>query len=362
MRRRWIVLVCLMLSCFPGRSWTNAQKPSSGSEKIAAEIGRWRHFIVETPAVDEQSKAMRASAETGLSNAERAAAEGRSLYALQQLASVRLFLASDQYVSRLPKESRDKMETLEKEWQKAGTELASVLSGTGLPDYDQVPVAVRAIGEVAYSEVKPYYEASLEYGKSTAADYGLAYLGIARSQLELARFCAGPGWKREQKLPQVDNLANEIEQFEDEVLSQYKAPASIEHHDVFIRTSSLIKQARELEGSGLRYGALFRYLQARLSFSKIAKATPAPVDVSETGKRIHKIEQRLAAEAVDHSLARLYLEMAAAQSASGENEAAGTIFEDVLPHYFAALQPAARKAPSAPNPTVTVTLVRWPYT
>jgi hypothetical protein len=34
---------------------------------------------------------------------------------------------------------------------------------------------------------------------------------------------------------------------------------------------------------------------------------------------------------------------------------------DVLPRYFAALEPA-RPAPSRPAPKVTVTLVRWPYT
>jgi len=38
-----------------------------------------------------------------------------------------------------------------------------------------------------------------------------------------------------------------------------------------------------------------------------------------------------------------------------------SIATDVLPRYFAALGPA-RPAPPKPAPTVTVTLVRWPFT
>jgi hypothetical protein len=51
-----------------------------------------------------------------------------------------------------------------------------------------------------------------------------------------------------------------------------------------------------------------------------------------------------------------------AEHAQGGNVAvAAAVAGDVLPRYFAALQPAAARA-ARPAPTVTVTLVRWPYT
>ena len=59
---------------------------------------------------------------------------------------------------------------------------------------------------------------------------------------------------------------------------------------------------------------------------------------------------------MDHSLGRIFLEAAQAEPAL-----APAIAGDVLPRYFAALEPA-RPRPPQPAPRATVTLVRWPYT
>jgi hypothetical protein len=61
---------------------------------------------------------------------------------------------------------------------------------------------------------------------------------------------------------------------------------------------------------------------------------------------------------VDPSLARLFLETAESE---GAGPIASAIVADVLPRYFAALEPA-RALPPRPAPRATVTLVRWPYT
>ena len=76
-------------------------------------------------------------------------------------------------------------------------------------------------------------------------------------------------------------------------------------------------------------------------------------------------EARLHRGNVDHSIGDLYLESARSdQSIAKAGEVppnAVAIATDVLPRYFAALEPAPRVA-ARPVPRATVTLVRWPYT
>jgi hypothetical protein len=68
---------------------------------------------------------------------------------------------------------------------------------------------------------------------------------------------------------------------------------------------------------------------------------------------------------VDHSIGRLILEAAQADLAEhasdGAAATAAVVATDVLPRYFAALEPPAVRPPAEPA-KVTVTLVRWPYT
>ena len=66
----------------------------------------------------------------------------------------------------------------------------------------------------------------------------------------------------------------------------------------------------------------------------------------------------------DHSLGRVFLEVADAELAADPSAGAATataVVNDVLPRYFAALGPAPAPSPD-PEPQATVTLVRWPYT
>ena len=148
------------------------------------------------------------------------------------------------------------------------------------------------------------------------------------------------------------------------MLAAYRPPASIDRHGEFIGASSTLKEARELDAAGLRYGALLRYLQAALRFAPLRKVPPS-VDAGALAKLLRGLDARLSARGVDHSLGRLFLEAAqadVASAAAGTSPAvAAAITSDVLPRYFAALEPARPEAPK-PAPKVTVTLVRWPYT
>ena len=75
------------------------------------------------------------------------------------------------------------------------------------------------------------------------------------------------------------------------------------------------------------------------------------------------LAERLSAGDVDHSLGRLFLERAQEALAASPPDVAtaGPIAAHVLPRYFEALQPG-RPEPPRPEPRLTVTLVRWPYT
>ncbi len=160
-------------------------------------------------------------------------------------------------------------------------------------------------------------------------------------------------------------MAPEIAAVEDELLSAYAPPASIDSHPVFIRISALLKEARELDAAGLRVGALYRLLDARLRLSRLAHPE-RKLDLLASEARAREAESRLAATGVDPTLFRMFEEIALVQVADPDPaqlgpETASAVFNDVLPLYLQVLGPAP-PAPSERVAEVTVTLVRWPYT
>jgi len=212
------------------------------------------------------------------------------------------------------------------------------------------PAALRALGEAALPQIRAYYEASLEYGRNTVPGQGLYYLGAAQAERELVDLSRKLSQPSGRRAPPLRSIAPELNALESELLAAYRPPASTEKHGQFIGISAILKEARELDTAGLRYGALLRYLQAALRFAPLRGGNGSP------GGQLSKLDARLSSPDVDDSLGRLFLEIAQAEPAS-----AAAIAADVLPRYFAALEPAPPQAPK-PAPQVTVTLVRWPYT
>jgi hypothetical protein len=247
-----------------------------------------------------------------------------------------------------------------------GRVLQSDLGTTSPRAFDGVrPAAVRALAEAALPQVRVFYQASLEYGRSTMPDSGLFYLGSARAQREFAAFCRTLSFPAPRRAPPLRPLAGELDALEATLLSAYRPPASIDRHSEFITASSTLNEARELDSAGLRYGALLKYLQAALRTALLAPAPPKPLGDAPLADRLHGLEGRLTAGDRDHSIGRIFLESAQADEAAAVPPArpatAEAIAADVLPRYFAALEPA-RPRPRRPAPRVTVTLVRWPYT
>ena len=335
-------------------------------DPLDAEIARWSAYQSGMTSTDEMWSQVKEATGPAMARTEEALHDGRRLLALQRLAATRENLAAWEYLRTRPPGLRTDASGFEAEWTRIGQVLRDDLRGPSPASFDGVqPALVRALGEAVLYQVRVCYDASLDYGRSTQPDSGLFYLGAAQAQREFAAFCRRIAAPASGKAPPVRGISAEIAALQRDLLSVYKPPVSIDRHPEFIAASGVLKEARELDAAGLRYGALLRYLEAARRFVPLRPATASPADAGALEKRLHGLAARLETGRVDHSLGRLFLEAARADiahPAAGAGPAvAAAIADDVLPRYFAALEPA-RPAKRQPAPRVTVTLVRWPYT
>jgi hypothetical protein len=333
-------------------------------DPLAAEIERWSAFLRDHTSSDESWAQIKGMAEPVLKRAEEALHDGQRLLALQRLSSVRMYLAAAVYTEQKPAERKDAA-AFEAEWNRVGRTLRADLEPPRPESLDGVvPAAVRALGEASLAQVRVYYETSLEYGRTTMPQYGLLYLGVAQAQRDFANFCRTLSLAPGGSLPPARALGPELDRLEGEILAAYRPPASIEKHSEFIATSSALKEAREMDAAGLRCGALLRYLQTAQRLA-LLRAGSASLDADRLRRQLKDFETRLSAGGVDNSIGRIFLETAQADLAhpasGGSPTVAAAVADDVLPRYLSALAPA-RLQPPQPDPQVTVTLVRWPYT
>ena len=343
--------------------------PSRGQgpqpDRLTAEVERWSALARDSPAKDETWIQVKQASEPELARAREALRSGRRLLGLLYLSNAQPDLAAALYLAERPPDQRKDPAAFEAEWARLGTDLRSDLappSGSALEGV--APAALRAIAEAALPQVRVYYDASLEYGRNTMPEYGLFYLGTAQAERQLASFLVTLSAPSPLSAPPVRSYAPELRQLESRLLSAYRPPASIDEHREFIGISSRLKEARELDALGLRYGALLRELQTSLRL-RLLSLEPATLDAAAIREGLTRAAPRLAAAGVDHSVGRLFLELAEADlAAAGPDHpptAAAAVLDEVLPRYFESLAPPRPEPPAAP-PQVTVTLVRWPYT
>jgi hypothetical protein len=339
-------------------SWGTSQG-AVPPDPLADELARWTARVGDTATGGDIWKQAKESAEPLLAEARDALAKGQRNLALFRLVSARQTLLAAEYVQGVT--VRDPA-GFEAEWTRMGTVLRDDVQKPA-PDAlaDVRPAVVRALAEAVLPQVRIYYDASLEYGRNTMPVDGLFYIGAAQAARDLARFCRSLPAPPAGAAPSLRSIRPEIDGLRREVLAAYKPPVSIDKHREFITTSAALKEAAELDGLGLRYGALVRYLQAAVRFAPVPAITTGAGTVED---ELRSQEARLAGGSVDHTIGRLFLEIGRAEAAKGTPEGAinaRAVAADVLPRYFAALA-RAPQAPPVPAPGVTVTLVRWPYT
>jgi len=342
-----------------------ASAPSDpAQDPLAAEIARAKTLLESKP--DNQVWAeVRQPSMTALTRADEDLRAGRRWLALQRLTNVQGNLASRNYLAEHLAPKPD-MAAFEAEWARMGNALRAELGTPSPSAFDGQPAAARALGEVAVPQIRGYYDASLDYGRATMPEAGVYYLASAEEQRAIAdyiRKLSGPAPKGTP--PRLRSIRPELDALQGEMLSVYKPPLSIDHHGEFIVASSALKEAFELDAAGLRYGALLRYLQAARLSAPLRAQQPPAADAAALDKQLRDLGSRLSTGEVDHSLGQLFLESAQSEAAmatpGSASTTAATIVNDVLPRYFAALEPARPEAPK-PEAQVAVTLVRWPYT
>jgi hypothetical protein len=363
MRLRTPVLCLTLLALAPT---VRAAAAPRAPDPLAAEVARWETFLrvhVAAGPTDTLWPDIKQGSEPALQRTQQALRDRRRLLALLRLSVAREGLAAAAYMSQRAPAERTDTARFEAEWARMGAVLRRDLAPPAAAAFDGLrPALVRALAEAALPQVKVYYEASLDYGRSTTPESGLYYLGSAQAAREFVAFLrtlpAGAG-----RAPALRGLGAELEALEGEMLSVYRPPLSIDRHREFIGAHSALKEARELDALGLHHGALLRYLQAALRFAPLR--TPAPAVPADLRARLDRLAAPLERGRADHTIARLFLEVAAADLAEhaqdGAAANAAAVAAEVLPRYLAALEPF-RPPALRPQPQVTITLVRWPYT
>ena len=359
--RKAVAVLALAIAALAATAASNTPK-----DPLEAEIAQWNAYLKANTSKDESWLQVKQSTEPLLAGAEEARRSGRRLLALQRLGSARVYLSASRYLDGFSAEKQKDGGAFEAEWTRMGGALRDSLGAIPSGVLDGVaPAAIRAMGEAALPQIKGYYEASLEYGRNTMAQYGLFYIGSAQAQREFVALCRSFSVPSTRPAPPLRSLAPEIDRLEAELLSAYRAPASIDRHSEFIAASATLNEARELEDAGLRYGAMHRYLQASLRAAPLLPPGKA-LDAAAIRSRLQDLRARLAAAPYDNSIGQLWVEFGEAEletAAAGSKppDTASAVAGDILPRYFAALTPGKPAAPR-PAPEVTVTLVRWPYT
>ena len=337
----------------------------AASDPLTTEIERWRAFLRDDRTAGvELLASLKTDIEPAMAGTEKALREGLTLLAFHRLAAVQGQLAAAAYLALRPATQRKDPMEFEREWSRMGSELRTDLATAPSPAaLDGVrPVAVRAAGEAAMFKVRVLYESSLEYGRNTMPESGLYYIGAALAQEQFAALCRSMSAPTGLGEIRPRSLQGELDALQGELLLAYRPPASIDRHRQFIAANAAIKEARELDTAGLRYGALYRYLEAVLRVS-LARTTPLPQAETLRGL-LREAEPRLSATGLDHSIGRVYFQSAQANldaALGGDPAVTSAIVSFVLPRYFAALEPEPPR-PAPPKAAVTVTLVRWPYT
>jgi hypothetical protein len=356
----WIMAAMVLVLALAGVSLAGPADP------LAAEIERWSAFLRGDAASHGSWAGIRQEDQPLLARAARDLANGRRLLALHRLATAEVGLATGSYLSARPAEERRDMARFEAEWARMGKVLRGDLGPPSPAALAGVrPAALRALGEAAIPQVRAYYMASLDYGRSTTPGDGLFYLATAQAQWDLVELCRRLSTPTSFQPPPLRSLRAEIDGLQSDLIKAYRPPASVDRHGAFIAADAALKEARELDAAGLRYGAMLRYLDAALLVAPLLRPAPPTRAPAALRKRLDEFAARLSAGGIDHSLGRMMLEGARdemASAAPGTSPAASAaIATDVLPRYFAALRPAVPE-PSKPKPQVVVTLVRWPYT
>ncbi|MEA2690801.1 MAG: hypothetical protein QOJ16_188 [Acidobacteriota bacterium] len=336
------------------------------SSQIRGEIARLDRAVSSKPDSDPDWKGAKPSLAGALADARLSLAAGRLYRSLEELERARTSFRALESGRTAPKNGAPGFDAA---WKKTSLELAALDGKALAKSWGATPAAIRAVAETAEGRARVLLDASRAYAGVTSVGAGFYYIGEAKAAAESASYCSTlHAYRQAAPLP-LRPIAPELRQLQERTVAAFKPPRSIERHGDFISLNATLKLAGELDAAKLYAGALYQYLDAVQQFKRLDFPVPDPARQSALRGNLAALHTRLANSKQDDSIAELFLERTEGILAGRNGSApspddwknAAVIAEQVLPAYFAFLTPAPSQNLRASH-TITVTLVRWPYT
>ncbi len=305
---------------------------SANGDGLRSEIDRL-HELASDPALGDNASRVRDAVE----DADTAVTAGRTHLAAEHLGGALVIGEALAYRAGKKDEIED-FEAFAAEWRTQATVADRARELVTGEFCGQAPAQVRALVEASLNQVPAYYHAAGAMGPATNVETGLYYLGRAVGALKIVNWCelmaAEP-----RTAPVLRSLGRELAELETATGREYARPgAAIDKHSDFIGLNATIKELRELDGKGLRFGALYKYLDGVLRVTLLADPE-ADGDRAALLGQARDLDARLDAAPADHGIARIFLDRATAALTDTEAEAtdlaaAEHVLGRVLPAYF----------------------------
>lgn len=334
-----------------------------------AEIERLQQSLKEKPIESPDLAELGKGIDQRLKDADSARSAGRLYLSLESLGQAEDYFQAVRTIEAKADAIKDNLPAFEAEWGKASLEYAALDKQARQRDWNRFPAAVRALSESAQGRTIPLLEGSRGFATSTKPQDGLAYMGEAKGEAAYATFLYGLSIARKGAPFPLRSLLPELEALQEKTNAAFHPPRSIDMHPRFINLNATLKFAHELDSSKAYAGALYQYLEAVRHYGMLDPAVPDAAKQESLRKAVAEESKKFSASRRDDSIAQAFLERAegwlnkpdGAAPSADEWRAVQVILQQVLPAYYAALNPAAPLQQRAGR-TATLTLVRWPYT
>lgn len=339
------------------------------TSQIKAEIARLQQSLKDQPVSDADFAPVASGAGDALQGAADAVNAGRLYLGLERLGMGIDLLRGARAGADKSDVEKGGLPVFEAKWGKANLVLTELDQQAQKQPWHGTPAAIRALAEAAQGRSLPLLEGGRGFATATGPKDGLLYVGQAEGEAEFAKFCASLQVANKGAPLALRSMLPELVALQRKTNAAFQPPRSIDLHSRFIMLNSALKLAEELDARKFYAGALYQYLEALRNYGMLDAPPLEAAQQSAVKDAIAAEQKKLAALPRDVSIAQLFLERGASYVAHADGSApsadewrsARIILDQVLPAYFAAEKPAAA-LPSPSGKTVTITLVRWPYT
>lgn len=362
LRIPWILVILSLTLC-------DICLAQNSTDQIKAEIARLQQSLKDEPITSPAFPEISGNIQNSLGSADSALAAGLPYAALEKLGQANDLLQGVRLVVAKSDAVKGGLPAFEAEWTKANLELTSADTTARERSWNKSLLAFRAISETAQARVMPLLEGGRGFAVATHPQDGLFYVGEAQGESAFAAFVATLNEQRKVTPVAMRSFLPELHRLQEMTNAAFQPPRSIDQHPRFIALNSTLKLADELDAAKSYAGALYQYLEATRHYGMLESTVPDAKGKENLKRSIAAKLSELQNSRQDDSIAQIFLERAqtylshsdGSAPADDEWRSAQVIVYQVIPAYYQALKPAA-PLKQVSGRTVTLTLVRWPYT